>query len=286
MLYWTSNSSLQLWRWITKANSVDFQKVVGVAKALILQIFLCLKYSNVILNQCENEMGGRKSIWYFWERRGGVWWHLIENSSNHNPFDPWTHYTLGKTEYIFLETLQINDENEFDLQMSHFIRILLNFLGLHVSNDHFLEILNNLKALNQTSFWTYFEVLVNSYRVFYADQFSFSYLCPKATGLWEFYDFQRSNIALCGAPYSRNHKIYLFCWKVQKNSVNTTLSMEVSSTKSNFVWLLKSKEFFQQYKNVWNYFQNERKLLLDLDFVLQHFSNFFGDFEFRNWVSV
>ena len=145
LLYWTSNSSLQLWRWITKANSVDFQKVVGVAKALILQIFLCLKYSNVILNQCENEMGGRKSIWYFWERRGGIWWHLIENSSNHNPFDPWTHYTLGKTEYIFLETLQINDENEFDLQMSHFIRILLNFLGLHVSNDHFLEILNNLK---------------------------------------------------------------------------------------------------------------------------------------------
>ena len=121
---------------------------------------------------------------------------------------------------------------------------------------------------------------------FHADHFSFRYLCPKVNGLWEIYNFRRSNIAVCGAPYTRFHKNYLFGWKGQKKSANTTLWIGVSSSNSNFVWLLKFKEFFQHFKNEWNYFQNWIKLLLDLYFVLQHFSKSFGDFQLRKWFSI
>ena len=127
--------------------------------------------------------------------------------------------------------------------------------------------------------------MINYYAVFYADQFTFTKICAIMTGLWEFQGFKRPNIALCGAPYSRFYQIYLFCWKVQKNSGNTTLSNNVSWDNSNFVWLLKSKEFFQHVKNVWNYFLTFRKFLRTLFLYVATLFKEFWQFSFQKLIS-
>ena len=104
------------------------------------------------------------------------------------------------------------------------------------------------------------EVLVNSDRIKYADQFLLTKLDEIVTGLWENQGFWRPTIAIYGAAYTSFIQFYLFCWKVRKNTANAMLSSKICWTKFNFVWLLKFKEFFEKFKWFWNYFQALTKM--------------------------
>ena len=110
------------------------------------------------------------------------------------------------------------------------------------------------RALNESKGHCKNEVLVNTDRIKYADQFLLPKLDEILNGLWENQGFWRPTIVICGAAYTNFIQFYLFCWKVRKNTGNTVLSSRILSPRFRSVWLLKSKEFFEKLKWIWNYF--------------------------------
>ena len=57
-----------------KGKFCRFSKSGGCSKSIDFTDFSLslLEYSNAILDQCENEMGGRKSVWYLLRFERGV----------------------------------------------------------------------------------------------------------------------------------------------------------------------------------------------------------------------
>ena len=125
-----------------------------------------------------------------------------------------------------------------------------------------------MHSLNESKGHCKNEVLVNSDRIKYADQFLLTKLDEILTGLWENQGFWRPTIAIYGAAYTSFLPFYLFCWKVRKNTANAMISRKVFWVKFRFVWLLKSTEFFAHLKQNRNYF-----LALPIKSVVIRFHN-------------
>ena len=129
-------------------------------------------------------------------------------------------------------------------------KILTELTILHLTIDNFskLQSTKMISSLNESKGHCKNEVLVNTDRIKYADQFLLPKLDEILNGLWENQGFWRPTIVIYGAAYTSFIQFYLFCWRLSKNSVNAMISSKVSLTKFWFVWLLKSTEFFEKLK--------------------------------------